>query len=191
MSASGTVRFAAIGEAPGSVEDAQGLPFVGPSGKFLRQQLAEVGLNPEKVAYLNTVSCWSHEGGKARPPTDTEMAACRSNLLDQLAAAKARYALLIGATALSVWNSRLSLSHMHGYIFRWDRQRVMPIYHPAAILRQKSRVIGFRYDLKVWASVLNGVVPDEDARCPVCVVCQQKPVTYDDQWVPRCAVHEG
>jgi hypothetical protein len=92
---------------------------------------------------------------------------------------------------LSAFNPRLSLRQMHGYLFRWDQHMVMPIYHPAAILRQKARIIGLRGDLKTWAKLLNGEMTDEEARCPVCSICQSTPVRYDDRWFPHCVEHEG
>jgi uracil-DNA glycosylase family 4 len=67
MSATGAVRFAVIGEAPGSTEDAQGEPFVGVSGLFLREQFKAVGFDPGKVAYLNTVCCWPHMSSTLEP----------------------------------------------------------------------------------------------------------------------------
>ena len=49
-----------VGEAPGKSEDEQGRPFVGRSGKFLDELLAEAGLDRESVYITNVV--------KARPP---------------------------------------------------------------------------------------------------------------------------
>ena len=44
-----------IGEAPGKQEDKQGLPFVGASGKFLKEMLAAAGLERKDVYITNIV----------------------------------------------------------------------------------------------------------------------------------------
>jgi uracil-DNA glycosylase family 4 len=41
-----------VGEAPGEVEDRQGRPFVGPSGRFLISLLEQNGLSREEVFIL-------------------------------------------------------------------------------------------------------------------------------------------
>ena len=52
-----------IGEAPGAQEDAQGVPFVGRSGRALDQLLRDVDLDPEHDLYIcNAIKC--------RPPNN-------------------------------------------------------------------------------------------------------------------------
>ena len=46
-----------IGEAPGYHEDQEGLPFVGASGKYLDQLLAQIGFSREQVFITNVVKC--------------------------------------------------------------------------------------------------------------------------------------
>src|SRR5688572_25163751 len=53
-----------IGEAPGKQEDEQGLPFVGASGKFLNEMLAQAGLVRSDVYITNIV--------KYRPPNNRD-----------------------------------------------------------------------------------------------------------------------
>src|SRR5262249_11517979 len=53
-----TAKVIALGMAPGAVEEAQGRPFVGPSGEMLRQALRQAGLDPTReVSYLNLARC--------------------------------------------------------------------------------------------------------------------------------------
>src|SRR4051812_28157858 len=50
-----------IGEAPGSSEDALGLPFVGPAGDLL-DQIKQRALPPEtSCAFTNLVACYPRE----------------------------------------------------------------------------------------------------------------------------------
>src|ERR671922_1427148 len=46
-----------IGEGPGASEDKQGRPFVGASGKFLDELLAQAGVSREEVFITNVVKC--------------------------------------------------------------------------------------------------------------------------------------
>src|SRR5690348_14056798 len=53
-----------IGEAPGYHENVQGRPFVGPSGHFLDELLASIGLRRDQVFITNVVKC--------RPPNNRD-----------------------------------------------------------------------------------------------------------------------
>lgn len=135
--------YAIIGEAPGPDEDHQGRPFVGKSGKLLRDLMAGVGLDEDKAAWMNAVSCYPHtselrvRGDRPRAPSDTEMSACRRNLMTQLEAANVEYVLLVGGTALRVWRPDLKISDVAGRVGLWmDRWVVMPVLHPSYVLRQ-------------------------------------------------------
>src|SRR5689334_11228966 len=55
-----------IGEGPGYHEDMQGRPFVGPSGRFLEELLASIGLRRDQVFITNVVKC--------RPPENRDPA---------------------------------------------------------------------------------------------------------------------
>ena len=46
-----------IGEGPGMNEDKQGRPFVGASGQFLTELLAQAGYKREEVFTANVVKC--------------------------------------------------------------------------------------------------------------------------------------
>ena len=49
-----------VGEAPGATEDVEGRPFVGRAGQLIRVALGDVGVDPDSVAWVNTVSCFPH-----------------------------------------------------------------------------------------------------------------------------------
>lgn len=55
-------RIMIVGEAPGQQEEKEGLPFVGPAGKVLRQALGSVGIDPDEVFLTNLC--------KYRPPSN-------------------------------------------------------------------------------------------------------------------------
>jgi DNA polymerase len=77
-----TARLMFIGEGPGAQEDAQGLPFVGRSGKLLDQLIAEeLGMTRAQVYIANVVKCRPPEN---RDPKPDEIDACRPYLTAQL-----------------------------------------------------------------------------------------------------------
>ena len=46
-----------VGEAPGAIEDEQGLPFVGRAGQLLDQLLGEIGMRRSDVFVCNVLKC--------------------------------------------------------------------------------------------------------------------------------------
>jgi uracil-DNA glycosylase family 4 len=151
-----------VGEAPGRTEDKKGKPFVGPAGMLLWKTLlkAGAGIPYRDVFVANAVSCFP-----ARTPTDSEIYACRGNLFKQVVYSDPLWILALGRTAnhsLGALGDK-SMSQIHGdwYEIGWggvDR-KVMPTYHPAAVLRNQTLMRAWRQDLKVFA---NEVYDDSD-----------------------------
>jgi uracil-DNA glycosylase family 4 len=123
-----------IGEAPGALEDAQGRPFIGPSGDRLRSLIRRLGL--EKDCYItNVVKCRPPEN---RKPREDELAACRGYLTAELKRIKPRNIVLLGATAIEVATEtkRAKIGMYRGIKnWTWMGARVIATYHPAATLR--------------------------------------------------------
>lgn len=132
-------RLMMIGEAPGAQEDAEGLPFVGRSGRLLDQLLAAAGLDPAADVYIcNGVKCRPPNN---RKPTAGEMAACRPWLEQQIAVVDPPLVVLLGATALeAVLGIRGGITQRRGQWLsspvEWLRgRRLMPVLHPSYLLR--------------------------------------------------------
>lgn len=185
----------AIGEAPGNKEDELGKPFIGPAGRLLRALLTEVGIWPDDVMFANVVSCMPKadpEGRRiaVRAPTDAEVIACRENLAAQIHAADTDYVLLIGGSALNAWRKDLKISRVHGQVFVWDGQWVvMPIYHPAAILRDRGLKAPTLADLTKWTGIVKGEVPWSDALGEMCIRCPEWIWHLDPDGVGYCREH--
>ena len=156
-----------VGEAPGEEEDAQGLPFVGDSGRFLDQQIAamreyaaRIGVEfPASPYVCNVLKC--HPPGNKLLADGSDIAACSAHLWAQLrllpnlrvivALGKVASLTLLGATE----NSTPKRSEM---TMAWLRQhaaadppgalpiklepytpvRFWPTYHPAYLLRRRN-----------------------------------------------------
>lgn len=126
-----------IGEAPGREEDRIGRPFVGRSGLLLDKIFAACGFNREEHLFIsNIVRCRPPDN---RQPTMQEAAACIPWLYEQIEMVNPKIIVLLGATALRYMaGNRYRITADHGkWIINLDRI-MMPIYHPAALLRNPN-----------------------------------------------------
>ncbi len=122
-----------IGEAPGGREDQLGLPFVGPSGRFLDELLASAGLSRESVYIANIVKCRPPDN---RDPQPDEIAACRSYLERQIELVDPKVIVTLGRFSMARWFPGESIGRVHGQARRIGGRVVMPMYHPAAALHR-------------------------------------------------------
>ena len=120
-----------IGEGPGFYEDRDGRPFVGPSGKFLDQLLASIGLRRADVYITNMVKCRPPNN---RDPLTAEILACRPYLDRQLETIAPKVIVTLGRYSFSKFFPGEQLSRSRGKPRRWKDLVVYPIYHPAAAL---------------------------------------------------------
>ncbi|MDB5591159.1 uracil-DNA glycosylase [Enterovirga sp.] len=131
-------RVMILGEAPGADEDRVGRPFVGRAGQLLDRMLAAVGLDRSAV-YIANVVPWRPPGN--RTPTPQEVAVCLPFTLRQIELARPEILVTLGTPATqTVLGSREGIVRMRG---RWAEQsvgearmRVLPMLHPAYLLRQ-------------------------------------------------------
>lgn len=134
-----------IGEGPGADEDAQGLPFVGRSGKLLNHLLIAHGFSESDYHICNIVKC--RPPGN-RKPTREEAEACAPLLAEQLERVGPKVALLLGATAYLYFTGREdSISAARGHFIEEKGLAIMPSFHPAYILRNNNMRIHLWHDL--------------------------------------------
>jgi DNA polymerase len=130
-----------IGEAPGESEDQTGLPFVGRSGQLLDKILVSAQFDPAQDVYICNIN-------KCRPPanrvpTDEEVTACKPYLLEQIRLVDPKIILLTGATAVkAITGDKRGITKIRGQWLQWEGRWVMPIFHPAYLLRMSSREEG-------------------------------------------------
>lgn len=128
-------KIALVGEAPGFHEDAQGKPFVGAAGKYLDLLLSKIGLRREKVFITNVVK---HRPPENRDPSLVEVAACSIWLDKQLEIISPKIIVTLGKWSLSRYLPNKKISQVHGQPFRVGQFVVLPMYHPAAALRNRT-----------------------------------------------------
>lgn len=136
-----------VGEAPGPQEDKQGKPFVGPSGKLLDQILASVQLQSERDVFITNAVFRLPPGEDGRPvrkPTTLEINFYRPYLMEIIRLVDPKIILLTGAVSMqSVLNeTKLGITKMRGQWFQTAGRWVMPIFHPAYLLRNPDKTPG-------------------------------------------------
>ncbi len=127
-----------IGEAPGADEDREGKPFVGVSGKLLDRMIAAIGLD-RTSAYITNILPWRPPGN--RKPSPAEVASCLPFIARHIALVSPKILVLVGGTSTSnLLQTSQGITRLRG---RWKTYTgsgedipVMPIYHPAYLLRQ-------------------------------------------------------
>lgn len=148
------------GEAPGSDEEQQGEPFVGPAGQLLTRMIQAMGLKREDV-YIGNIMNWRPQmpvGSSGiqignRPPTEEEMRYCLPFLRAQLQIVQPKVIVALGATAagglLGVGTFK-TLGEIRGKWHQFEEIPVMVTYHPSYILRNQSN----RSKRAVWEDLL-------------------------------------
>ncbi|HET8884135.1 MAG TPA: uracil-DNA glycosylase [Candidatus Saccharimonadales bacterium] len=128
-----------IGEAPGKKEDETGKPFVGASGKFLNEMLAQIGLERSDIYITNIVKYRPPEN---RDPKPSEKAAFLPYLLQQLDIIQPKVVITLGRHSMEYFLPGLKISDVHGRPLGVEIEgrtfTIMPLYHPAAALYNGS-----------------------------------------------------
>lgn len=122
-----------VGEAPGSEEDKQGLPFVGRAGQLLTKIIEAMDLRREDVYIANLLKCRPPEN---RPPLPEEIQACRENVRRQIAIIKPKVICTLGKFASQMLlKTETTIGELRGNLYEYEGIKVMPTYHPAYLLR--------------------------------------------------------
>ncbi len=148
-------RIAIVGEAPGASEEQLGVPFVGASGKELTRMLEEAGISRDECFLTNVFMTRpkdnkieeffvsKKEGVNTLPPLRPgkylrpELLPELSRLREELLLAKPNVIIALGATASWALLKNSKISNIRGVVTMSDLGiKVLPTFHPAAILRQ-------------------------------------------------------
>lgn len=133
-----------VGEAPGTNENKQGKPFVGKSGQLLDQIIKAVNLDPEQDVFVTNAVFRLPPGNDGKPlrkPTPAEIDWYKPYLQEIIQIIDPKIMLLTGGVSMrSVLNeTKLGITKMRGKWQELDGRWIMPIFHPAYLLRNPSR----------------------------------------------------
>ena len=148
-------RLMIVGEAPGPRENEIGRPFVGRSGQLLEKILAAVQFDMDEDVFIsNSVFRMPPGvGGKTfRKPTNDEIAYYKPYLLEIIRLVDPLIMLLSGNVATQAILGKTGITRLRGEWTEWNGRFVMPIFHPAYLLRNPSRNVGSPKSL-IWKDI--------------------------------------
>jgi DNA polymerase len=134
-----------VGEAPGTEEDKQGKPFVGRSGKLLDQILSAADFDPDEDILITNAVFRLPPGDGGRPlrkPTSEEIEYYQPYLHEIIRIVDPIIMLLSGNAATESILGESGITRLRGKWFPWRGRWIMPIFHPAYLLRNPSREPG-------------------------------------------------
>lgn len=124
-----------VGEAPGAEEDRQGAPFVGAAGELLTRMIESIGLSREAVYIANLIKC--RPPGNRDPKPD-EVAACEPYLARQIEIVQPQVICTLGRFASqALLETDEPMGRLRGRVFSYRGVKLIPTYHPAALLRNE------------------------------------------------------
>lgn len=132
-SESASIMF--IGEAPGKNEDKTGVPFCGASGKLLDELLNSIECPRSEVFITNIVK---YRPPNNRDPSAPEKQAFLAYLQREIAVVKPTIIAPLGRHSMSAFLPDAVISEVHGTVHTTSYGDVMPLYHPAAAIYNRS-----------------------------------------------------
>jgi uracil-DNA glycosylase len=158
-----------VGEAPGRMEDIEGVPFVGAAGKNLDKLLDSVGLSRKEDVYIaNILKCRPPEN---RDPFPEEIKDHTPWLLKQIREIKPKVVCSLGNFATKFFLSGCNVSGMkdqpgitliHGKVKMIECEgmkiKLIPLFHPAAIIYNRKLLPLWEKDLEF----IKGELSQED-----------------------------
>jgi uracil-DNA glycosylase len=155
-------KILCIGEGPGFNEDKQGEPFVGQAGKLLDKLLLLAGLERKKVFITNVVH---HRPPENRDPTPEEMGAYGKYLDRIIEIIDPKIIITLGRFSMGKFLPNVFISGVHGKVFsvQFNSKQitVIPMYHPAASLRNGAVLEKEKEDFIKLKEILNQVQDDK------------------------------
>lgn len=144
-----------IGEAPGYHESVKGKPFVGTAGKLLTQLLQSISLKRSEVFICNMLR---HRPPGNRDPLPEEIEACRPFLDEQIKIIDPKIIVTLGRFSLNKFLPGEYISKIHGQAhlvnFAGKKRVIMPMFHPAAALRNGEVMEKIKNDFQKIPEIL-------------------------------------
>jgi uracil-DNA glycosylase len=147
-----------IGEAPGFHESQQRKPFVGRSGQLFIKTLASVGFPRPSVYISNIVKVRPPEN---RDPTPAEISAYRPYLDQEIEIIQPKLIITLGRLSMGKFLPEVKISQVHGRLHKiqWKDSQlfILPMYHPAAALRNPQMQLSFVNDFQKIPKILEWI----------------------------------
>ena len=154
-----------IGEAPGREEDIQGIPFVGRAGRLLDKMLRQIGLtrnkdqlshNLIKTAYICNVIPWRPPHN--RDPSTEEIEMMLPFLRRHVSLIQPKIIVAMGNISCRALLGQTGITKLRGNWFDFEKIPLMPMCHPAYLLRNNAAKKDAWSDLLKIKEKLEGIV---------------------------------
>jgi len=135
-----------IGEAPGANEVEEGEPFVGRAGNKMNDVLSDIGVDRSELYITNLVKIRPPDN---RDPKSDEIEAWAPLLEEEIKDVDPDIILTLGNFASKeMLDTSKGITQIHGRIFTRNGRKIMPIFHPAATLYDRSKTPDLEKDLR-------------------------------------------
>lgn len=135
-----------VGEAPGANEVKEGEPFVGRAGKKMDEMFHKIGVEREDFYITNLVKIRPPEN---RDPKTDEIEAWWPLLKEEIKEVDPDVIITLGNFASrEMLDMKKGISQIHGEFFQRNGRKIMPVFHPAATLYDRSKTPEFEEDLR-------------------------------------------
>lgn len=136
-----------VGEGPGYWEDIKAEPFVGNAGALLNQLLTEIGMDRNEVYITNVLM---YRPPNNRDPQPSEIKAFEPYLDGIINTVNPKLIVTLGRFSMGKFIPGVYISSIHGKVreVEWKGRKlaVLPMYHPAAALRNGEVKEKFKRD---------------------------------------------
>jgi DNA polymerase len=141
-----------IGEAPGRQEDLGAEPFIGAAGQYLNELLALAGLTRPEIYIANVLKCRPPEN---RDPLPAEIEICSPFLREQVRSIAPEIIVTLGnfATRFILRTDR-GISGLRGQIHITGMFSVLPVFHPAAAIYDRSKQAVMEEDFRLLGRLI-------------------------------------
>lgn len=158
----------AVGEGPGRTEDFQGLPFVGRAGKLLDKLFLLAEIKRKDIFITNIVH---HRPPDNRDPLPEEILAYGKYLDRIIEIINPKIIITLGRFSMAKFLPNVFISGVHGKRFdlAWKDKKivVVPMYHPAASLRNGNILEAEKLDFLNLKSILSETLEEESDKVEV------------------------
>ncbi|TMV83446.1 uracil-DNA glycosylase [Thioclava sp. BHET1] len=144
-------RLMILGEAPGRDEDIEGRPFVGRAGQLLDRMFAAIGYgraapDTEAAVYITNVLPWRPP--QNRDPSPAEIQMMLPFVERHVALVDPDVLILMGNTPCAAALGKRGITRIRGHWAEAFGRPVLPMFHPAYLLRTPSA------KRETWADLL-------------------------------------
>jgi DNA polymerase len=123
-----------VGECPGPDEDKQGKPFIGRSGRLLRDILYSLGVEQGDIYITNIVKCFPYN---SLNPSPEHIKACSEYLEQQLREINPKLIVTLGRHSSEYFIGKsIKITKESGKMRTFEgKPNLLPILHPSYVLR--------------------------------------------------------